>query len=96
MCVSISLTLRIILNIYYILFGKRVKLLFISFFSPDVPIVVLELGSKLNPNDIEEGDDVYFECVVRANPPAYKVVWEHNVSKHSLDPSCLLKVLLSL
>ncbi|XP_028164634.1 hemicentin-1-like, partial [Ostrinia furnacalis] len=43
-----------------------------------VPIVVLELGSKLNPNDIEEGDDVYFECVVRANPPAYKVVWEHN------------------
>ncbi|XP_059051345.1 synaptogenesis protein syg-2-like [Achroia grisella] len=43
-----------------------------------VPIVVLQLGSKLNPNDIEEGDDVYFECVVRANPPAYKVVWEHN------------------
>ncbi|RVE52253.1 hypothetical protein evm_003043 [Chilo suppressalis] len=43
-----------------------------------VPIVVLELGSTLNPNDIEEGDDVYFECVVRANPPAYKVVWEHN------------------
>ncbi|XP_053600327.1 nephrin-like isoform X1 [Plodia interpunctella] len=43
-----------------------------------VPIVSLQLGSKLNPNDIEEGDDVYFECVVRANPPAYKVVWEHN------------------
>lgn len=50
-------------------------------FPPDVPMVVLELGSKLNPNDIEEGDDVYFECDVRANPPAYKVVWEHNVSK---------------
>ncbi|KOB69998.1 Kin of IRRE-like protein 3 [Operophtera brumata] len=43
-----------------------------------VPIVVLKLGSKLNPEDIEEGDDVYFECAVRANPPAYKVVWEHN------------------
>ncbi|CAK1578731.1 unnamed protein product [Parnassius mnemosyne] len=43
-----------------------------------IPIVALQLGSKLNPNDIEEGDDVYFECVVRANPPAYKVVWEHN------------------
>ncbi|GBP54530.1 B-cell receptor CD22 [Eumeta japonica] len=43
-----------------------------------VPIVMLQLGKKLNPNDIEEGDDVYFECVVRANPPAYKVVWEHN------------------
>ncbi|CAG9563368.1 unnamed protein product [Danaus chrysippus] len=43
-----------------------------------VPIVQLQLGSKLNPNDIEEGDDVYFECIVRANPPSYKVVWEHN------------------
>ncbi|XP_050679946.1 nephrin-like [Leptidea sinapis] len=43
-----------------------------------MPIITLQLGSKLNPNDIEEGDDVYFECVVHANPPAYKVVWEHN------------------
>ncbi|CAG9563466.1 unnamed protein product [Danaus chrysippus] len=43
-----------------------------------VPIVELQLGSNLNPNDIEEGDDVYFECIVRANPPSYKVVWEHN------------------
>ncbi|KAL4709359.1 hypothetical protein ACJJTC_007091 [Scirpophaga incertulas] len=43
-----------------------------------MPIVSLVLGPKLNPNDIEEGDDVYFECVVKANPPAYKVVWEHN------------------
>ncbi|XP_039746464.1 hemicentin-1-like [Pararge aegeria] len=43
-----------------------------------VPIVELQLGSKMNPNDIEEGDDVYFDCVVSANPPAYKVVWEHN------------------
>ncbi|KAJ2950567.1 hypothetical protein O0L34_g8813 [Tuta absoluta] len=43
-----------------------------------MPIVELQLGSTLNPNDIEEGDDVYFDCVVKANPPAYKVVWEHN------------------
>lgn len=35
----------------------------------------------MNPDDIEEGDDVYFECKVRANPGAYKVVWKHNVSK---------------
>lgn len=34
----------------------------------------------MNPNDIEEGDDVYFGCDVDANPPAYKVLWEHNVS----------------
>ncbi|CAD6209059.1 GSCOCG00003705001-RA-CDS, partial [Cotesia congregata] len=44
-----------------------------------IPIIRLELGSKMNPDDIEEGDDVYFECKVRANPEAYKVVWKHNV-----------------
>ncbi|XP_017882314.1 synaptogenesis protein syg-2-like [Ceratina calcarata] len=43
-----------------------------------VPILHLELGSNMNPDDIEEGDDVYFECKVRANPGAYKVVWKHN------------------
>ncbi|XP_046401780.1 hemicentin-1 isoform X2 [Ischnura elegans] len=43
-----------------------------------VPVVRLELGSNLNPKDIEEGDDVYFECNVDANPHAYKVVWKHN------------------
>lgn len=42
----------------------------------------MQLGAKMNPNDIEEGDDVYFGCEVDANPPAYKVVWEHNVSQH--------------
>lgn len=45
----------------------------------DVPVVRLALGSSLNPEDIEEGDDVYFECKVNANPIAYKVVWKHNV-----------------
>lgn len=34
----------------------------------------------MNPDDIEEGDDVYFECKVDANPKAYKVIWKHNVS----------------
>lgn len=45
-----------------------------------IPTIVLELGSNLNPEDIEEGDDVYFECKVHANPAAYKVIWKHNVS----------------
>ncbi|XP_071533060.1 protein turtle homolog B-like isoform X3 [Panulirus ornatus] len=36
------------------------------------------LGASLNPNNIREGDDVYFECRVQANPRAYKVVWKHN------------------
>ncbi|XP_019764544.2 nephrin [Dendroctonus ponderosae] len=43
-----------------------------------VPILHLSLGSNLNPDDIEEGDDVYFECKVNSNPQAYKVVWKHN------------------
>ncbi|KAG7204097.1 hypothetical protein KM043_001946 [Ampulex compressa] len=41
------------------------------------PIVTLKMGSSLNPKDIREGDDVYFECNVRANPRAYKLNWFH-------------------
>uniref|UniRef100_A0A0A9XSS5 Kin of IRRE-like protein 3 n=3 Tax=Lygus hesperus TaxID=30085 RepID=A0A0A9XSS5_LYGHE len=43
-----------------------------------VPRIELKLGSNLNPHDIEEGDDVYFDCNIDANPKAYKVVWKHN------------------
>ncbi|KAF7280091.1 hypothetical protein GWI33_006418 [Rhynchophorus ferrugineus] len=43
-----------------------------------IPTLQLLFGSKLNPDDIEEGDDVYFECKVDANPQAYKIVWKHN------------------
>lgn len=50
------------------------------FFFVVIPTLQLDLGSNLNPEDIEEGDDVYFECKVHANPAAYKVVWKHNVS----------------
>ena len=39
----------------------------------------LSLGPAVNPRDLEEGDDVYFECHIRAHPPAYKVTWKHNV-----------------
>jgi len=49
-------------------------------FVSDVPILKLALGINMNPADIEEGDDVYFECKIDANPPAYKVIWKHNVS----------------
>ncbi|KAH1015101.1 hypothetical protein HUJ05_012879 [Dendroctonus ponderosae] len=44
----------------------------------DVPVVTLKMGSTLNPEDIKEGDDVYFECNIRANPKAYKLSWFHN------------------
>jgi len=42
--------------------------------------VHLSLGHMYNPNDLEEGDDVFFSCSVQANPPAYKLTWWHNVS----------------
>ncbi|XP_028038634.1 nephrin [Bombyx mandarina] len=42
------------------------------------PLVILTLGSTLNPDDIKEGDDVYFECNVRANPREHRISWYHN------------------
>lgn len=51
----------------------------------DSPSVSLQLGSSLNPEDIEEGDDCYFDCKIEANPRIYKVVWKHNVSMHDLN-----------
>lgn len=50
----------------------------------DVPVVSLKMGSNLNPEDIKEGDDVYFECNIRANPKAYKLSWYHDVSSRPI------------
>lgn len=43
-----------------------------------VPSSTLTLGSSLNASNIKEGDDVYFECKVRASPQPYKITWRHN------------------
>ncbi|XP_026318067.1 hemicentin-1 [Hyposmocoma kahamanoa] len=43
-----------------------------------VPVVDLKMGSNLNPNEIKEGDDVYFECTVKANPKTHRLVWFHD------------------
>eukprot|EP00095_Tigriopus_kingsejongensis_P000751 maker-scaffold273_size229271-snap-gene-1.22 protein:Tk00751 transcript:maker-scaffold273_size229271-snap-gene-1.22-mRNA-1 annotation:"hypothetical protein SINV_11008" len=45
-----------------------------------VPSAVLSFGPSLNPKNIKEGDDVYFECHVKSNPPSYNITWRHNVS----------------
>ncbi|XP_059051651.1 hemicentin-2-like [Achroia grisella] len=42
------------------------------------PVLAMSLGSTLNPNDIKEGDDVYFECNIRANPKEHRISWYHN------------------
>lgn len=41
----------------------------------------MALGSTLNANDIKEGDDVYFECNIKANPRENRISWYHNVSE---------------
>ena len=46
----------------------------------DSPIVNLKFGTSLDPSNIAEGNDVYFECEIDANPDVYKIVWLHNVS----------------
>ncbi|CAB3233125.1 unnamed protein product [Arctia plantaginis] len=42
------------------------------------PVLTMSLGSTLNPNDIKEGDDVYFECNIKANPREHRISWYHN------------------
>ncbi|XP_014604552.1 PREDICTED: nephrin-like [Polistes canadensis] len=42
------------------------------------PKVQLHLGSTLKAENIKEGDDVYFECKVRANPEHHKITWRYN------------------
>ncbi|XP_073999572.1 sidestep II transmembrane protein [Rhodnius prolixus] len=56
------------------------------------PIVSLRLGSTLNSSDIKEGDDVYFECHVRANPGWRKMSWLHNgeLLSHNMSARLIL------
>ncbi|XP_069959342.1 nephrin-like [Cherax quadricarinatus] len=41
------------------------------------PSVNLTLGRTLDPMNLKEGIDLFFECSVDANPPPYKVRWLH-------------------
>ncbi|XP_054258720.1 nephrin-like [Macrosteles quadrilineatus] len=56
------------------------------------PIVSLRLGSTLNASDIKEGDDVYFECHVRANPPWRRLTWLHDgvILSHNVSARLIL------
>lgn len=48
--------------------------LFLFVFS-DAPQLSLGLGSKLRHSHIQEGNDVYFDCSVRANPWVTEIRW---------------------
>lgn len=46
----------------------------------DRPMPVLEIGRNENTSTVNEGDTVYFQCNMKANPWVESVVWRHNVS----------------
>ena len=48
----------------------------------DPPKVLLKFGSNINTEEVVEDSDVYFDCIIDANPGVYKVEWNRNVSKH--------------
>ena len=64
---------------WYDLGWLLLSLFFSSSFS-DAPQVSLRLGRTLDADNIRTGHDVYFECDVKANPPALRLEWLHNVS----------------
>ncbi|KAF0293702.1 Kin of IRRE-like protein 2 [Amphibalanus amphitrite] len=41
------------------------------------PQILLQIGRTLVASDIKEGNDVYFDCQVRANPPVTELSWYH-------------------
>ncbi|XP_047496757.1 nephrin-like isoform X2 [Penaeus chinensis] len=56
------------------------------------PVVGLRLGRALTPRLIKEGDDVYFECDVQANPPFHRVDWFHNgmTMEHNMSAGVIM------
>ncbi|XP_075223884.1 nephrin-like, partial [Lycorma delicatula] len=56
------------------------------------PETELSLGTSLNPNDIRELTDVYFDCRVKAEPPVLKVEWRHNgkILHHNINQGVII------
>lgn len=48
----------------------------------DKPEAKIILGASLIPESIREGADVYFDCIIEAQPSVDKVEWKHNVSTY--------------
>lgn len=65
----------------------------------DKPEVTLRLGSPFRDGRIHEGSDVYFECVVNANPPAAEVHWSKdgvtNFATKTTNGSTITDVVIS-
>lgn len=55
-----------------------------SFYNLDIhykPLVTLQLGKRLRLNEIFEGQDVYLECSIDANPRVTEVIWRFDGSQ---------------
>jgi hypothetical protein len=59
------------------------------------PRLTLSLGRTLNPNEIKEGDDVYFECLIVSNPAATRLEWFHRDNRLHPNTSGSGGILLS-
>ena len=44
------------------------------------PRAKIRFWRNLLVNSIHLGEDVYFECDIKANPPVYNVTWRQNVN----------------
>ncbi|XP_050738586.1 hemicentin-1-like [Eriocheir sinensis] len=57
-----------------------------------LPTASARFGSSLDASNIKEGDDVYFECSVHANPPVSHVSWRHNnvALQHELEAGVIV------
>uniref|UniRef100_T1KVX8 Ig-like domain-containing protein n=1 Tax=Tetranychus urticae TaxID=32264 RepID=T1KVX8_TETUR len=51
------------------------------------PLVNIVLGAKIDRDSIREGSDVYFECIIEANPWITEVTWIFNGSPLMSQPS---------
>lgn len=65
---------------YSNLYSQLIYLQFNRVQLSDKPEARILLGASLIPEDIREGTDVYFDCIVDGLPNIYKVEWRLNVS----------------
>ena len=55
------------------------KLIFFYVNISVAPRITLSFGANIDHTKIVEGNDVYFECHIEANPAVYKVEWKKDV-----------------
>jgi len=57
-----------------------------------VPVVRIALGSNIHGEEIKEGDDLYIECHIRANPVFHRLQWSHNgvLLSHNISAGVVL------